>query len=612
MNLEFELLEIWDFKSFTGGPHRFPLNLSAGLHFLCGRNEIEPALGANDCGKTTLTEALTWCLYGRTLTGLRNPDLVPWQGQVQFTTVQVQVTIDGKLRTITRRMQPNALLLDEKPVSQEEIEQLIGFNIAVWGHTVLMGQGRPLFFDLDPSAQLKVFNDPLELDRWEDRSTTAARQVQQLEQELAEAEGEIIGQQATLENVLQLMEEAAVQAEEWDAQRKIALELNAQQTQEAQAQFQIWQTVASYADTEYDSALTEQRPLEKQIQTLEANLLEAESAHQKAALERTAAKRILEKAKWDLANLNKAKTCPTCGQPVKPANLASHRGELEAEVAAREAELAGGRLKPLAAGVQYAREALERAREGASAFLVKASAARDKLDAALPHVHRLQAQLNSLTAARRAQEEADNPYRGQRTALRKQEAAARAALKELDREVAARKALIERTRFWVKGFKEVRLYIIEELLQELEAATNELLPESGLHDWQVKFAIERETKSGTVQRKLDITILSPRNNKAVKWESWGGGVGQRLRVIGALALSEVLLNHLGINCNLEILDEPSQHLSTEGVRDLCEYLADRARRLEKTTFYVDHKAVDSHFFASTVTVVKTATGSEIK
>ena len=172
--------------------------------------------------------------------------------------------------------------------------------------------------------------------------------------------------------------------------------------------------------------------------------------------------------------------------------------------------------------------------------------------------------------------------------------------------------LMERTRFWVKGFKDVRLYVIEEVLAELELTTNAALEEVGLVGWKVEYSIEKETKSGTIQRGLNVIIHSPATKTPVRWECWSGGEGQRLRIVGALALSQVLLNYAGIETNLEVLDEPTQHLSAEGVRDCCDFLAARAKQLGRQCWYVDHQSVESTRFASVVTVVKDKRGARIE
>jgi energy-coupling factor transporter ATP-binding protein EcfA2 len=97
----------------------------------------------------------------------------------------------------------------------------------------------------------------------------------------------------------------------------------------------------------------------------------------------------------------------------------------------------------------------------------------------------------------------------------------------------------------------------------------------------------------------------------VRWEAWSGGEGQRLRLIGALALAEVLLAHAGLEPKIEILDEPTRHLSPEGVRDVAEYLILRSQDTGRKIFLVDHQLMDSSQFASTITIAKDRKGSYV-
>jgi DNA repair exonuclease SbcCD ATPase subunit len=208
-------------------------------------------------------------------------------------------------------------------------------------------------------------------------------------------------------------------------------------------------------------------------------------------------------------------------------------------------------------------------------------------------------------------ETGENPHRPRLAELRTASKKAIDAATALQEQREALEIQLERTRYWIKGFKDVRLHVLEEALSELEFATNSMLDAIGLVGWEVRYAVERETKSGTIARGLMTTVLSPQQSGDVKWKSYSGGEGQRLRIAGALALSEVLLARAGVSCNLEVLDEPSQHLSSEGVSDLCEFLASRARMLKKSIYLVDHMAIESTYFDNTVVVEKTAQGSQI-
>ena len=97
----------------------------------------------------------------------------------------------------------------------------------------------------------------------------------------------------------------------------------------------------------------------------------------------------------------------------------------------------------------------------------------------------------------------------------------------------------------------------------------------------------------------------------MKWESWSGGERQRLKLVGTLALSDVLLSKAGVAANLEILDEPALYWSAAGVHDLCAFLSDRARETKRSIFFVEHSASESAHFSKVVTVVKDRKGAYI-
>jgi DNA repair exonuclease SbcCD ATPase subunit len=205
-----------------------------------------------------------------------------------------------------------------------------------------------------------------------------------------------------------------------------------------------------------------------------------------------------------------------------------------------------------------------------------------------------------------------NPYTDQIRIIKKRIELNKGVAEQAKKTVVAKRERCERIRFWIKGFKDIKLYTIEEILQELEITTNAMCEEFGLVGWEVKYDVEKENKSGTISRGLNITVLSPKNKHPVKWEVWSGGEGQRLRIIGTEALSSVLLNHIGVTTNLAMFDEPTIGLSTEGVQDLVEMLAYRAKQADKSIWFIDHHAIPSNKFIQEVTVVRDKEGSYIE
>ena len=119
MRLQFSDIEIENFKCFDGEPQALDFgHRPVGLHFVRGINEARPALGSNGAGKTSLWDAMCWCLYGRTPDGLRNPDIKPWSG-AKRTRVTLDLSCDDKPFVVVRTARPNSLTVNDEDVGQE-------------------------------------------------------------------------------------------------------------------------------------------------------------------------------------------------------------------------------------------------------------------------------------------------------------------------------------------------------------------------------------------------------------------------------------------------------------------------------------------------------------
>lgn len=270
-------------------------------------------------------------------------------------------------------------------------------------------------------------------------------------------------------------------------------------------------------------------------------------------------------------------------------------------------QLASDRVIVRETQLELADKALRATREAIKTFAKKSDDAKDKLDQHQSRCNDLEKQIAVLKAKTREAEV--NPYSEALAQARKQ-------IKDAGTLIAENKELAEvlsrriiRTRYWVDGFKQVRLYLLQETLEELQEVTQNMLPEFGLSGWAIEYAIERETKKGDVTTGLTVTILKPGMSKAVRWEAWSGGEGQRLLIVGALALSEVLLRRAGIECDMLVLDEPTRHMSKEGIEETVDYLISRGR--DGQVFYVDHQAIESNRFASVITIKKDKHGASI-
>jgi exonuclease SbcC len=166
--------------------------------------------------------------------------------------------------------------------------------------------------------------------------------------------------------------------------------------------------------------------------------------------------------------------------------------------------------------------------------------------------------------------------------------------------------------FWARGFKDLRLQLIAEALTELEIEVNSSVEALGLVGWSLLFQVDRETKGGNVKRGFSVLVKSPHNDNPVPWEAWSGGETQRLRLAANMGLSDLIRSRTGATIPLEVWDEPTQGLSEQGVQDLLEALASRARVEQRTIWIVDHHSHAFGDFKGSALVVKAPSGSRIR
>lgn len=211
-----------------------------------------------------------------------------------------------------------------------------------------------------------------------------------------------------------------------------------------------------------------------------------------------------------------------------------------------------------------------------------------------------------------AEQERQNPYDGQILQKYHNRKTAEKRIMGLTGEIEGLESDRLAVSYWVAGFKRLRLFIIETALQALEIEVNNNMATLGLTDWGVKFDVERENKSGGVTKGFTVFIYAPGHEEPIKWESFSGGEGQRLRLAGDLGLANLIMERAGLRGTVEFYDEPSKHLSQEGLLDVAEMLDQRADLESKRIFLVDHATFDFGGFMGRLFITKGANGSRLK
>ena len=585
------------FRSFEQ-PVEVDFRKLSGFVRLTGRNELEPELGANGAGKSSIMDALCWGLYGVTSNGLKAGDVKTWWGDNQCV-AEVSWESLSHSYNLYRSWRPNKLQLSSdgspyKECDQQEVDRAIGMPGDLFLVSVYFGQFCPSFLDLRPNRQLELYSHALSLDVWERASDTAAETSRLLDAAMQQLELNAARTRGAIPELERQVEELEEQSLAWARGRLDELK---------GLWFNLLDVQATIAMNEDQTRKNGPKGIDyEHLKALEAD----ERMHDKAADAATdrfdrAVKGVV-KARAFGTDVDQETNCPACAQPISQKHIRKHRDEL-VQLAQREHDDAQKALHVAHAKHEEASKVLieervvVRKKEEAVAILVK------NTEGLKVEERRLNERITTL---RNQEDIAAAKLVGAHHRLEDARKVSGSATDELNEQ----RKLTESLRYWVKGFRDVRLWLIDESLEQLELEVNNALSALGLNDWTIEFDVERETKSGNVSRGFMAFVSSPYTNGKVPLEAYSGGERQRLRIACSIGIADLFRASCGIETNVELWDEPSSWINQEGIGPLLEAL--KARATDKQVWVADHRAFDYGHFDHIITAVKDDNGSRLE
>lgn len=601
MTFSIYAVELTNFKCYYGD-HIFEFPQEPGLYYLTGENKFNGRLGANACGKSSLIDAVEWCLYGKTSRGLRAGDVIAW-GEKRCK-VSVSLQLGEKEIEIVRTQSPNTLSINGTPASQEEVVSEIRLNQEAFACSVILPQFGDSFFDLTPTKKLEMFSQVMDLDYWLEKSKQAAIKVDSVGGNIHRLEMLISKDENRLENAQDNLISYRKKADEYD-------ERTANTVKALNKEIKVAEKALANADKKVDRFNKRLEKIQDEVEEIKEAIIEVSSLAEKASDRRSnffadlkVNERHLREVSTSLLDLHdKAGTvCPECKQSIDPRHIdRQKKGLLKKQ---RELERIGEGIKAKLAKAEkrwnsYRRDINElRALkdETSNAHHEATSALRASMRGVIEAEDTIRKCSNEIAKA----EDKTNPFDD---LIEKAKSEIKSAKKNLKRQRVELDALLAKHTaytYWVNGFKRVRLFVLEEALHGLEIEVNNLLVSLGLVDWKITFDVERENKSGGITKGFTVFVNSPKHDKPVKFEAWSGGETQRLRLAGDLGLANLIMEQAGFENTIEIIDEPSEHMSPEGILDLVETIHDRAISSGKQIWLVDHHTMDFGNFAGTL------------
>ena len=192
--LELETMSITNFLCFEEAVVDFS---KKGLISVLGDNKDATCADSNGAGKSSIFEALYWCLYGKTIKKMSSDSVVRKKAlllsPLSYACVNLHFKVRGDsyqlIRYRNHSTYKNGLFFrkydgsgecveiegENKKETQEIVEQTIGMSASLFRQVVLFGQGgMAQFSQLTDTEKKKLFEEILQVDIYE-RATKQAR-----------------------------------------------------------------------------------------------------------------------------------------------------------------------------------------------------------------------------------------------------------------------------------------------------------------------------------------------------------------------------------------------------------------------------------------------------
>lgn len=616
-----ETITLENFRSFRE-KQTFKLDRDPGLYYITGINQVDDLLGANGVGKTSLLGGVCWIFFGKTIEGIKGPDIKNWDSD-EICKGTLKFRKNDKPYTLTRTQGPNSLTIspainsdkEEQILTQSEVDNFLNISYEKFLYAFIVGQFNLSFLELGPTDKLNLFSEIMGLEVWEQASKQASTQAAESQNSLNLLESQKSGIQSRIQTLEGESAHLRVSSDGFETERQVKL----QKLQKSQADLTPKLRDLGCKELRCQTTI---KDLPTQIIGFEADLERITESIGLINTDLSAIKTLIATSNRDKANAVKEygkwkglDVCPYCTSNVSPEMTTQYKNDsLKQQIEINK------NLRKYEAQQKGLEEQL-----AASELGLKE--AKDNLKITQTRLTQLTQEQNKLASSRQLiQQESTqtlqsievlgnqtNPYVALYENAIEQAAISSQELQQLAGQIEELTRAVTGSQYWTKGFKEMRQWLISDALAALEIESNRALVKLGLPNWEIKYQMERETTTGGISKGFHVLIHPPTApaDRYIPFEVWSGGERQRLKLAATQGLMAIIQTHQGISFNLEIYDEPTHSLSDLGVEGLIQLLADGAEDTGKVVYYIDHKAIENPRLKGIINIVKRKEGSRI-
>ena len=621
-----------------------------GLVLIQGVNNDDTSAHSNGAGKSTIPDAISWCLFGSTARGETGDSIVnqkagkdtrvqitlrdPESGEHVFVVTRNRKHHFSKNRLTLGRVDADGtktdLTLGTDRLTQTLIERILGCSEAVFTSAIYAGQERmpdlPSMTDKQLKELLEEAAGISELQRHYDLSRERFASVKadciSKQSELATAE-RAITQAETF--VQEITESHAKWLEDRDAtlvERRKAFEIRYDGATEEQLKTRIL-ALRSKAATASKSYLEAKEILSApDTEGLELQKIAENDARRVVSIEATVKASAAEilKLKTDLDNLEKriGTPCGECGKPYAEDDLLSARKARTASLRERVA-----RHKELQEALSKARISRDTTQKTLDDYLASRPSKHDEQERVLELQRKAFEARDEVTKAERDLSEFKKALEDI-DALGKQESPfleniakaqarlddARSKIDPLRESLTAAEALVELHRQAVEVFGPagVRAHILDNVTPYLNARTSQYLSTLSDGNLSATWSTISTTAKGALRERFVIEVSNDAGGSSFGLLS--GGEKRKVRLACALALQDLVSTRASKPFRLFVADEIDDALDSAGLERLMAVLEEKARE-RGTVLVISHNSL-SDWIREVVTVEKVGGQSSVR
>lgn len=581
-----------------------------GLVLIEGENRDDASSASNGAGKTSVVDALVWCLFGITTRGYDGDDVINNKTK-RDCAVTVSLT-ESKRAVVIGRYRKHAVHkngltvhVDDVDVTksstketQEYIDRLLGLNAQTFLNSVVFGQTAGYRFSrLTDAHQKAVLDDALGITQYSaacDLARAAAREQRTLKESAEVSYEDSTRTLADLDAQLEDLQRKhkGFKTECASASARHATRLVEIKSRRAELRAQL--ALGDAAEAERASILAERKAKSAEHTDMIAIAGAAKAKHEMCLTRRT------ELAK-SATTTDVPTECDECGQTITPATYEAHQRKRKNAL-----------IKATAAVVAAAAEET-RVRQATKVT----GAALDEIDQQLDAVNRTIAKHARLTAEDTALEQESVRLKAEKAALAekvspydtlitkaqaKRESVARMRTQRRAEADAYASAEAQYT-FWVEAFgtKGLRSYLIDTALPFLNTKATEFAQTLTDGNIGVTFKTQSALKSGGTAEKFGVEVTNTHGAHSYKGNS--AGESGKIDLIVGLALQALVMSRARTSTNVAFFDEPFEHIDSEGAERVIELLNDM-RRANDSIFVITHNTTLAELFPNTLHVIK--------